>query len=265
MNSRFFVTTTFALAVSSAILLAQAPTPTTVPATSTRVDEATVINQGSYAFGVQFASNFSAEEINLDEFVKGFKAKHTGGEMEFSEQELQGMFQKFQATVQAKRKEAVAVAGKENLVKAEAFLKANGSKEGVKTTESGLQYLIQKEGTGASPSATDKVSVHYHGTLIDGTVFDSSVDRGKPSEFGVNRVISGWTEGLQLMKKGGKSRFFIHPKLAYAESDRGKIPPNSTLIFDVELLDIVAPAAPKPSTRPSAVTPPVKIPPLKKK
>ncbi len=263
-----FLATSIALTLTSASLLAQAPKPAaSIPATSTRVDEATVVKEGSYAFGVQFASNFTAEEISLEDFIQGFKDKHAGGKMKFAEEELQGLFQKFQASVQAKRREAAAAVGKENLVKAEAYLKENGAKEGVKTTDSGLQYLVLDEGSGASPAATDKVSVHYHGTLIDGTVFDSSVDRGEPSEFGVNRVIKGWTEGLQLMKKGGKSRFFIHPKLAYGEADRGKIPPNSTLIFEVELLDIVKTPAvkPKPTPRPSAVTPPVKIPPLKKK
>ena len=115
----------------------------------------------------------------------------------------------------------------------------NKEVEGVKTTSSGLQYLVLEEGTGTDhPGATDKVKVHYHGTLIDGTVFDSSVERGQPIEFGLNQVIKGWTEGLQLMVVGEKARLFIASDLAYGERGAGKIAPGSTLIFDVELLGI---------------------------
>ncbi|MBQ7698232.1 MAG: FKBP-type peptidyl-prolyl cis-trans isomerase [Paludibacteraceae bacterium] len=121
----------------------------------------------------------------------------------------------------------------------ERFLEANRLKEGVQVTESGLQYEVLTMGKGPQPQATDKVKVHYHGTLIDGTVFDSSVERGEPAEFGLNQVIKGWTEGLQLMPVGSKFRFYIPQELGYGERATGKIPPYSTLIFDVELLDIV--------------------------
>ncbi len=128
---------------------------------------------------------------------------------------------------------------KENTQKGADFLAANKLKEDVKTTESGLQYLVLVEGTGtAHPSSTDKVKVHYHGTLLDGTVFDSSVDRGEPIEFPLNRVIKGWTEGLQLMVVGEKTRLFIPAELAYGNSATGKITSGSTLIFEVELLAI---------------------------
>ncbi|MGB3548811.1 MAG: FKBP-type peptidyl-prolyl cis-trans isomerase [Saprospiraceae bacterium] len=121
----------------------------------------------------------------------------------------------------------------------EKFLADNAKREGVKTTASGLQYEILKPGTGASPSATSKVEVHYHGTLIDGTVFDSSVDRGETITFGLNQVIPGWTEGVQLMKEGAKYRFFIPYDLAYgARGSMPKIKPFSALIFDVELFDV---------------------------
>ncbi len=120
----------------------------------------------------------------------------------------------------------------------EEFLAANKSKEGVVTTDSGLQYQVLKEGSGESPKATDKVRVHYHGTLSDGTIFDSSVDRGQPSEFRLNQVIKGWTEGLQLMKKGAKYKFFIPQELAYGHRPSGKVKPFSALTFEVELLDI---------------------------
>lgn len=119
-----------------------------------------------------------------------------------------------------------------------AFLEKNKTEDGVQTTASGLQYKVLVEGTGDShPTATSKVKVHYHGTLIDGTVFDSSVDRGEPIEFGLNQVIKGWTEGVQLMVVGEKTRFFIPSELAYGNGSAGVITPGSTLIFDVELLD----------------------------
>lgn len=125
-----------------------------------------------------------------------------------------------------------------NLKAGEEFLVKNQLKEGIQTTASGLQYQVLQEGSGSEkPTANAKVKVHYHGTLIDGTVFDSSVDRGEPIEFGLNQVIKGWTEGLQLMVIGEKTRFFIPSHLAYGNGSAGIITPGSTLIFDVELLD----------------------------
>ena len=133
-------------------------------------------------------------------------------------------------------------AGEENLKKGQAFLAENGKKDGVKATATGLQYKVNKSGTGKTPKSTDTVKVHYHGTLIDGTVFDSSVERGEPVSFPVNGVIPGWTEALQLMKEGDKWQLYIPAKLAYGEqSPGGKIGPNSVLIFDVELLAVEAP------------------------
>jgi FKBP-type peptidyl-prolyl cis-trans isomerase FklB len=126
-----------------------------------------------------------------------------------------------------------------NLKAGEDFLEENKKREGVQTTASGLQYEVLKEGDGPKPKATDKVKCHYHGTLIDGTIFDSSVQRGQPATFPLNMVISGWTEALQLMSVGSKYRLFLHPTLAYGERQTGAvIGPNSTLIFDVELLGI---------------------------
>lgn len=127
-----------------------------------------------------------------------------------------------------------------NLKAGEEFLENNKKRSEVKTTDSGLQYEVLQEGNGPKPKATDNVKCHYHGTLIDGTVFDSSVRRGQPATFPLNMVISGWTEALQLMPVGSKYRLFLHPSLAYGERQTGAvIGPNSTLIFDVELLDIV--------------------------
>src|SRR4028118_690885 len=127
-----------------------------------------------------------------------------------------------------------------NLKAGEDFLEQNKKREGVMTTASGLQYEVLTEGSGAKPKATDKVKCHYHGTLINGSIFDSSVQRGQPAIFPLNMVIKGWTEALQLMSVGSKYRLFLHPSLAYGERQTGSvIGPNSTLIFDVELLDIV--------------------------
>jgi len=138
--------------------------------------------------------------------------------------------------VQTQNLEAKYKDNKESGIK---FLEENAQKEGVITTASGLQYEVIKLGKGATPTSTDKVKVHYHGTLIDGTVFDSSIDRGQPTEFGVNQVIKGWTEGLQLMPVGSKFKFYIPQELAYGSQDHGTIKPFSTLVFEVELLAVV--------------------------
>lgn len=148
---------------------------------------------------------------------------------------LRGVYQKGMQ----KKQELKANAGQANLVKGQAFLAANKSKEGVVTTASGLQYKVVKSGSGPKPSATDKVKVHYHGTLIDGTVFDSSVQRGEPIEFPVSQVIKGWTEALQLMSVGSKFTLYIPSELAYGEQGGGdKIGANEALIFEVELIEI---------------------------
>ena len=139
------------------------------------------------------------------------------------------------STMQAKE----AKAGDANLEAGLAFLAENKGKDGVVVTDSGLQYRVDREGDGPSPSATDKVTVHYHGTLIDGTTFDSSYDRGQPATFGLNQVITGWTEGLQTMKKGGQTTFYIPSELAYGSRATGDvIGANSTLVFKVELLEV---------------------------
>jgi FKBP-type peptidyl-prolyl cis-trans isomerase FklB len=147
----------------------------------------------------------------------------------------------FQKQTMSKMEAKQKVDGEKNVKEGEAFLAANGKKDGVKTLASGLQYKVIKTGTGKTPKATDTVKVHYHGTLTDGTVFDSSVERGEPATFPVNGVIPGWIEALQLMKEGDKWQLVIPPKLAYGERGAGgKIGPNSVLVFDVELLSIEA-------------------------
>lgn len=218
------------------------------------LDPVTVKKNASYGFGRQFGENFEQEgiELDIDQFIAGLKDGFEGKESKISEDDLQAAMQAFQEQIAKKqrelaakrREEAMAAAkelGEKNKAEGEAFLKANAEKEGVKSTESGLQYKVVKEGTGKSPKATDVVKVHYHGTLISGDVFDSSVQRGEPIEFPLDGVIKGWTEGVQLMKVGGKTTFYIPSDLAYGENPRpgGPIGPNAVLVFDVELLDIV--------------------------
>ena len=194
----------------------------------------------SYAIGVNLGSSFQKEELDIDQkaLVQGL-SDAMAGKPAMDQSEVQATLTKFQQEMMAKQQAKLQVEGDKNLKDGEAFLAANAKKDGVKTTASGLQYKVLKSGNGASPAASDTVKVNYEGTLIDGTVFDSSIKRGEPASFPVNRVIPGWTEALQLMKVGDKWQVFIPAKLAYGErSPSPSIPPNSTLIFDVELLSI---------------------------
>ncbi|MFG6687777.1 FKBP-type peptidyl-prolyl cis-trans isomerase [Mariniflexile sp. HNIBRBA6329] len=202
----------------------------------------TEIDSVSYAIGMDVARNVktSVSEIDSELFIQGYMNVLDSTNILLKEGDSQAIlsayFQKKQAENMKKQQEE---AEKEKAV-GEKFLEENKSKDGIKVTESGLQYKVLKEGTGAKPTAESKVKVHYHGTLIDGTVFDSSVDRGEPTEFGVGQVIRGWTEGLQLMSVGSKYKFFIPQDLGYGARQAGeKIKPYSTLIFEVELLEIV--------------------------
>lgn len=189
----------------------------------------------SYAYGIYIANQLQSQDlgnINSDIFSAAIKSHMDGKEtlmnMDQSKEFINGYMQKKQEKAFAGNKEA-----------GEAFLAENAKKEGVVTLASGLQYMIMKEGTGPKPSATNTVSTHYHGTLITGEVFDSSVDRGQPASFPVNRVIAGWTEALQLMPVGSKWKLFIPSNLAYgAQGAGGKIGPHSALVFEVELLEI---------------------------
>lgn len=190
--------------------------------------------RASYGFGYQIGRTLRGQGLILsfDVLTRGIQDGLSGKKPAASEQELIAAMQEHE---RASRTKLAA----ENKQKGEAFLKANKEKKGVVTLESGLQYSVLKEGKGPTPAATDRVKTHYHGTLIDGTVFDSSVDQGQPVTFGVNEVIPGWSEALQRMKVGSKWRLFVPSELAYGIQGAGPdIGPNSVLVFDIELLEI---------------------------
>jgi FKBP-type peptidyl-prolyl cis-trans isomerase FklB len=204
---------------------------------------ASLIEKVSYSIGLRMGQNFSGDgiEVDLSWLTQGIEdgLKKDAKPLLTDKESREAMIE-FQKDLQAKQLAKAEAAGKKNKQEGDAFLAANKKKDGVKATDSGLQYKVVKKGDGATPKATDTVKVHYHGTLIDGTVFDSSVERGEPAQFPVNRVIPGWTEALQLMKVGDKYQLYIPSDLAYGERGAGgDIGPNSVLIFDVELLDIV--------------------------
>ncbi|MEZ7705092.1 FKBP-type peptidyl-prolyl cis-trans isomerase [Prevotella melaninogenica] len=196
----------------------------------------------SYALGIGIGSQLAgmgAKELNIDDFAQAIKDVISGSELKVDNAEAQTLVQNFFQEQEAKQQAAAAEAGKAAKAAGEAFLAENGKKDGVVTLPSGLQYQVLKEGDGKKPSATDQVVCHYEGTLIDGTVFDSSYQRNQPATFGLNQVIPGWTEGVQLMQEGAKYRFFIPYKLAYGERGAGaQIPPFATLVFDVELIEV---------------------------
>ena len=191
----------------------------------------------SYIIGRDMATNLKKQGIDIEanSFTQGLKDVLEGKPSSLTQAEVQQAMTQLQQEMTQKQ----GASSSENQIAGETFLAENKNKEGVQTLPSGLQYQVLKEGTGKSPSKTDQVTTHYHGTLIDGTVFDSSYDRNQPATFPVNGVIAGWTEALQLMKEGAKWRLFIPSDLAYGSQGAGDvIGPNATLIFDVELLSV---------------------------
>ena len=202
-------------------------------------DQASIV---SYGLGLNIGNGLRSqglEDINVNALAAGVSDSVQQKPLRVSEEELNKAFN----NLQEKYKAAQAEEAKQNLLASKNFLEKNKKMDGVRTTDSGLQYKIIKEGNGPSPKKTDIVTVHYRGTLIDGTEFDSSYARKQPAEFGVTQVIPGWTEALQIMKVGSKWELFIPAELAYGErSPSPAIPPNSLLIFDVELLGIKDPA-----------------------
>ena len=204
----------------------------------------------SYALGLSMGNNFRSsgiDKIDVDDFAAGVAAVYSGEKPRMTYDEAKAEIQAYFQAMEERQRAAAAEMGKVNAAAGlgqsaagEAFLKENGAREGVMTTASGLQYEVLEEGTGTQPEAGDQVTVHYTGKLIDGTVFDSSVERGEPATFGVTQVIPGWVEALQMMKEGAKWRLFIPSNLAYGPNGAGgAIGPNATLIFDVELIKVI--------------------------
>jgi len=176
--------------------------------------------------------------VDLDALIDAISATYKGEDLAMTTDEAAAIRKEYVEKRQAAQHAESAATGANNLAEGQKFLVENKGKDGVKTTESGLQYKVLTMGDGAKPAATDTVKVHYSGKLLDGTEFDSSYARNEPISFALNRVIAGWTEGVQLMPVGSKFVFYIAPELGYGEGGGGPIPPNSTLVFEVELLDI---------------------------
>ncbi|WP_278743733.1 FKBP-type peptidyl-prolyl cis-trans isomerase [Muribaculum intestinale] len=196
----------------------------------------------SYALGLSMGNNFQAsgiKTINVKDFADGVAAVFEGAVPKMTYDEAKKEIKEFFEKMEAEQRAAAEKMGEVNAAAGKTFLDENGKRVEVKTTASGLQYEVLEEGTGKMPAATDSVTVHYTGKLIDGTVFDSSVERGEPATFGVTQVIPGWVEALQMMKEGAKWRLFIPSNLAYGPNGAGNIiGPNATLIFDVELIKV---------------------------
>ena len=211
------------------------------------------IKEVSHSSGLSIGSNFAKEniEINPEAFTAGIR-DGIAQKPQLTQDQIKEVMTAFQKDMQAKQK----AAGEKHAAEGAKFLEENKKKEGVKTTASGLQYKVIKEGTGPQPKATDMVTANYRGTLIDGTEFDSSYKRGQPSKFALNGVIKGWTEALQLMKVGSKYQLFVPSDLAYGERvpPGSSIPFNSTLIFEVELMDVQP--GPTPAAAPPSGAPP---------
>jgi len=215
-----------------------------------KVSLETLKQKGSYIMGHQQGQSLKMRqldtEMDMDAFLLGFKDA-LKGVSQIEDKDKQEIFREFFQGVRERLEEKQKILGDKNKAEGEQWLKENAQKEGVTVTGSGLQYMVLKEGTGSKPTSTDTVTVHYVGTLIDGTEFDSSIKRGEPLKFPLNRVIAGWTEGLQLMSVGAKYKFFIPSNLGYGVRGQGdKIGPNSVLIFEVELLGFEPPKTPAP-------------------
>lgn len=197
----------------------------------------------SYALGMSMGHNFKGtgiKTLNSADFAAGVASVYDGVKPEMTFDEAKRIVNEYFAKLEAEMQAEAAKQGEVNRKNGEAFLSENAKREGIKVTESGLQYEVLESGKGDSPKASDNVEVHYTGKLIDGTVFDSSVERGVPASFGVTQVIPGWVEALQLMHEGDKWRLYIPSDLAYGSNGAGGvIGPNMTLIFDVELLRVI--------------------------
>lgn len=260
MKRPFTCTLIVLLALPAALWAADAQKPTTQPAATAAgaADQAFKNDKEklSYAIGVNIATGLQRRDIDidLDTMIKAMREVFSGGKTQMDFAESNQTIMKWQQEERARQAKEDAEQSEANKKAAEDFLAKNKDKAGVKTTDSGLQYQILKEGTGPSPKPSDMVKVNYRGTLIDGTEFDSSYKRGEPARFVVSQVIPGWQEAMPMMKVGGKWKLFIPPDLAYKNRRQGQhIGPNSLLIFEVELLgieDAPKPMGTHPPTRP---------------
>lgn len=260
MKKLFTISALLLLAAGSAAFTQQAAQPPAEqPAQGAPGKPESVEDRASYAIGLNIGRNMKSQDVpvNVELLVKGLRDALAGTAPVLSDEEMQAAVTSLQQSVMTKQQEKMKMEGDKNQKTADEFLAKNKAKEGVKTTASGLQYEVLKEGTGTTPKPTDKVRVHYTGTLLDGTKFDSSVDRGEPVTFAVNQVIAGWTEGLQLMKVGGKYKLYVPPALGYGPqgAGNGEIGPNSLLVFEVELLGIGEPQ-PAGQQQPEPTKPP---------
>jgi FKBP-type peptidyl-prolyl cis-trans isomerase FklB len=232
------------LVVGVSAVQAQTGTPPAkpaAPAANPADPLSTTAGQASYAIGMNIGNSIKNDglEVNLQALVAGIADAMAGNKSKLTDAQAQAAVQEFVTAMQARQADRMKSAGDKNKRDGEAFLASNKQKQGVITLPSGLQYMVIKAGNGKQPKLTDTVTTHYHGTLIDGTVFDSSVERGEPATFSVGGVIRGWTEALQLMKVGDKWRLFVPSELAYGpRSPSPEIGPNSVLVFDVELLNV---------------------------
>jgi FKBP-type peptidyl-prolyl cis-trans isomerase FklB len=244
--SKYFMKTSFLIIAASVALASLAP------AAETELKDQK--DKVSYSIGIDIGNTLKRQliDVNAELLDRGIRDGISGAKPLLTDQQVKETMATFQKDMMAKQAVVKKAAGEKNAAEAAKFLAENKTKQGVKTTASGLQYKVLKEGTGPTPKATDTVKVNYRGTTIDGTEFDSSFKRGQPASFPVNRVIKGWTEGLQLMKVGSKYQLFVPANLAYGERGAGSdIGPNATLIFEVELLGITPEGttpAPKPAT-----------------
>lgn len=206
--------------------------------------ESTEFDRISYALGLSMGNNFKSsgiETIDFKDFSAGVEAVFAGTKPRMTYEEAKEEIRKYFTAMEERQRAQTAAMAKVNAEAGEKFLAENGVREGVRTTASGLQYEVMVEGNGAQPKPADDVTVHYTGRLIDGTVFDSSVERGTPATFGVTQVIPGWVEALQMMKEGAKWRLYIPSALAYGTNGAGRaIGPNAALIFDVELIKVIS-------------------------
>lgn len=205
----------------------------------------------AYALGLNFGYNFGSDTTvgnmmkpELEFIIQGIRDGFAADTSKIGLQNLNKYLQELQTAISEEFKKKDSINGIANLAEGKKFLESIKAKEGVVETPSGLLYEVIKEGSGKKPTVTDKVKVHYHGTLTNGEVFDSSIERGQPAEFVLSQVIKGWTEGLQLMSVGSKYKLYIKPELGYGARSQGKIPSNAVLIFEVELLDILPQEAP---------------------